>query len=74
MADTKKGTATTTDNAQAAEMYTVEEFAAAAAKVFGTGVQAYTVKAAFANAQKDKATVAEAKTIVENFRKKPITK
>ena len=70
MADTKKNAATTTENA---EKHTVEEFAAAAAKVFGKGVQAYTVKAAFALAKKDMATVAEAKTIVESFRKRPIT-
>lgn len=70
MADTKKNTATTTEKA---ETYTVEEFAAAAAKVFGKGIHAYTVKAAFAHAKKDTATVAEAKTLVEEFRKKPIT-
>lgn len=54
------------------EIYTAQEFAQAAKKLFGPGTREYTVLAAFQYAKKDKATKAEAVKIVYDFRNKQI--
>ena len=75
MADTDKtapAEATTPTAVQNPEIYTAQEFAQAADKLYGPGVRDYTVLAAFQYAGKDRATKAEAVKIVHDFRNKTI--
>lgn len=75
MADTDKAAqaeATTPTAVQNPEIYTAQEFAQAAKKLFGPGTRDYTVLAAFQYAKKDRATKAEAVKIVHDFRNKTI--
>lgn len=75
MADTDKAApaeATTPTAVQNPEIYTAQEFAQAANKIFGPGVRDYTVLAAFQYAKKVRATKAEAVKIVHDFRNKTI--
>ena len=55
---------------KSASVYTAEEFASQAKKLFGTKPDIVT--AAFYVAGKDKATVEEAKELVDKFRKKEV--
>ena len=75
MADTDKAApaeATTPTAVQNPEIYTAQEFAQAANKIFGPGVRDYTVLAAFQYAKKERSTKAEAVKIVHDFRNKTI--
>lgn len=75
MADTDKAAqaeAPTPTAVQNPEIYTAQEFAQAAEKLFGPGTRDYTVLAAFQYAKKDRGTKAEAVKIVHDFRNKTI--
>jgi hypothetical protein len=75
MADTDKAApaeATTPTAVQNPEIYTAQEFAQAANKIFGPGVRDYTVLAAFQYARKERATKAEAVKIVHLTQKKMV--
>lgn len=54
--------------------YNADEFAAAAASVFGEGITPDLVRAAFSVAGVKELTKAEAKKLVNNFAKKEVTR